>query len=165
MSTEPKATTAAPNNTTGQTETAVVPEKSEEPVKANATTTDTAKPAEAPKSDVSTTSPIEDLWQLAKKHDHPEIWGVLLADPATHVPSQIVFQKFLNAYDGDLVRAKDTLTRTLDWRHQTKPLELLKKAHAKGKFDGLGYVTAYGSALPGEKDGKEVFSKFCALIS
>ncbi|KAL7620193.1 Non-classical phosphatidylinositol transfer protein (PITP) [Parahypoxylon ruwenzoriense] len=97
---------------------------------------------EAPKPDEPTT-PIQELWATAKAHSHPEVWGVTLADPATHIPSQIVLQKYLNANDGDIVKARDQLTKTLDWRAKLLPLELIKKSFAKAKFDGLGYVTKY----------------------
>ncbi|KAI1074882.1 CRAL/TRIO domain-containing protein [Whalleya microplaca] len=98
--------------------------------------------APAPKPDEPTT-PIQELWATARDASHPEVWGVTLADPATHVPSQIVLQKYLNANDGDVVKARDQLTKTLEWRAKTKPLELVKKSYSKAKFDGLGYVTRY----------------------
>ena len=82
-----------------------------------------------------------------------KIWGVTLADPESHVPSQIVLQKYLNANDGDLVKASEQLVKTLEWRAKTKPLELLEKKYSKSKFDGLGYVTAYAD---GEE--KEIFT-------
>lgn len=136
-----KATTAAPNSTTGAAETAIVPdtlgEKAEEQSKA---------------------TPIQQLWLLAKAHGHPEIWGVPLADPEDHIPSQIVFQKYLNANDGDLAKAKDQLKKTLDWRKDMQPLHSLEKSHPAKKFDGLGYVASYGSSEGGEPGGKEVFT-------
>lgn len=158
MTTDEKPTTAAPNNTTGQTESVVVPEKTDQPV--SNTVADTAtKPRDTPvEKPAEKQKPIEELWQIVTSQSHPEIWGVVLADPAAHVPSQIVLQKFLNAYDGDLTKAKETLTNTLKWRHENKPLELLKHAHAKAKFDGLGYVTIYGTASAGQPEGKEVFT-------
>ncbi|KAI0389610.1 CRAL-TRIO domain-containing protein [Xylariaceae sp. FL0594] len=89
------------------------------------------------------TTPLKELWLVAKAHPHPEIWGVTLADPATHVPSQIVFQKYLNANDGDVVKARDQLIKTLDWREKLKPLDLVKKAYSRERFGGLGYVTVH----------------------
>lgn len=83
--------------------------------------------------------------------------GVTLADPATHVPSQIVLQKYLNANDQDLVRAKEQLKNTLDWRAKNKPLELMKKTYASDKFAGLGYITSY-PAEGAAPDSKEVFT-------
>lgn len=98
-------------------------------------------------------SPIQQLWSLAKSHDHDEIWSVQLADPESHVPSQIVLQKYLNANDGDVMKAKEQLTKTLDWRKETQPLKLLAKSHSLKKFDGMGFVTTYGSG-----DVTEVFT-------
>jgi hypothetical protein len=79
---------------------------------------------------------------------------VTLSDPATHVPSQIVLQKYLNANDGDVVKARDQLTKTLDWRQKMQPLELIKQTFSKEKFGSLGYVTTHS------KDGgpKEIFT-------
>lgn len=73
-----------------------------------------------------------------------------LADPATHVPSQIVFQKYLNANDGDLDKAKDQLAKTLQWRAKMKPLELVYRVYPKSKFEGLGFVTTYTSGAARE---------------
>ena len=101
------------------------------------------------------TTPLQELWATAKAHAHPEIWGVTLADPATHVPSQIVLQKYLNANDGDVVKARDQLTKTLDWRKKTKPLELVKQTFSKEKFGSLGYVTTHSVEDTG---AREVFT-------
>ncbi|KAK3346423.1 CRAL-TRIO domain-containing protein [Lasiosphaeria hispida] len=105
-------------------------------------------------------APIAQLWKVAQENGHPEVWGVTLADPETHVPTQIVLQKYLNANDGDIAKAKDQLTKTLEWRAKTKPLELIKKAFTKAKFEGLGFVTVYageGEAST-EPESKEVFT-------
>ncbi|KAI0536810.1 CRAL-TRIO domain-containing protein [Xylaria digitata] len=122
------------------------------------------KPAEAaeetskPQPDEPTITPLQELWAAAKAHEHPEIWGVTLADPSAHVPSQIVLQKYLNANDGDIVKAKDQLTKTLDWRKKTQPLKLIEQTFSKEKFGGLGYVTTY-SAEGDEKDkAREIFT-------
>ncbi|KAI2622444.1 CRAL/TRIO domain-containing protein [Hypoxylon sp. NC1633] len=104
-----------------------------------------APKAEAPKPDEPST-PIQELWTYAKSHSHPEVWGVVLQDPATHIPSQIVLQKYLNANDGDVVKARDQLTKTLDWRAKLQPLELIKQTYNEAKFGGLGYVTKYLSS-------------------
>jgi phosphatidylinositol transfer protein SFH5 len=82
---------------------------------------------------MSSASSLQHLWALAKAHAHPEVWGVTLADPDVHVPSQVIFQKYLNANDGDLTKAKDQLTKTLDWRAKMKPLELLKEQFSREK--------------------------------
>lgn len=114
-------------------------------------TSKTSPPAAEP-------TPIEQLWSLAQAAGHPEIWGVTLADPHSHVPTRIVLQKYLNANDGDLAKAKDQLTKTLEWRAKTKPLELVQKVFSKAKFDGLGFVTTYREEGSAEPEGKEVFT-------
>ncbi|KAI0845651.1 CRAL/TRIO domain-containing protein [Daldinia vernicosa] len=120
-----------------------------------------APKTEAPKPDEPTT-PIQELWKVVQAQSHPEVWGVTLADPATHVPSQIVLQKYLNANDGDVVKARDQLEKTLAWRAKTKPLELLEKTFSKAKFEGLGYVTKYvaGDEKAGDDnpESREVFT-------
>lgn len=123
-------------------------------------------PEEAPKQDskedASTPkqTPIAELWDAAKSNGHPEIWGVTLVDPSTHIPTQIILQKYLNANDGDLVKAKDQLIKTLEWRAKTKPLDLVKKTFSKAKFEGLGYVTSYvgDSSDAADPENKEVFT-------
>lgn len=122
-------------------------------------------PTEAPKEDSndatesSKLTPISHLWIAAKTSSHPEIWGVTLADPDTHVPTRIILQKYLNANDGDVTAAKDQLAKTLEWRSKMKPLDLLKKAFNKTKFGDLGYVTTYASAEDGAgPQSKEVFN-------
>lgn len=108
------------------------------------------------------TTPIQELWTTAKAHSHPEVWGVTLADPASHIPSQIVLQKYLNANDGDVVKAQDQLTKTLDWRAKLQPLELIKKSYSKTKFEGLGYVTKYASSdektAQNDPETREIFT-------
>lgn len=86
---------------------------------------------------------------------HPEIWGVTLAEPSSHVPSQIVLQKYLNANDQDHAKALDQLTKTLEWRAKMKPLQLLERKFNKAKFGGLGFVTTYSG---GEGKAEEVFT-------
>lgn len=80
-----------------------------------------------------------------------------LADPATHVPSQVILQKYLNANDQDLAKAEEQLRNTLDWRAKNKPSDLLEKKYSSEKFAGLGYITTY----PAEEtapDSKAVFT-------
>ncbi|KAM7184303.1 CRAL-TRIO domain containing protein [Rhypophila sp. PSN 637] len=123
---------------------------------------DAASPAAAAETSEKTseqTSPLAQLWAAAKTINHPEIWGVTLADPKIHIPSQIVLQKYLNANDGDLAKAKEQLTKTLEWRAETKPLELVKKHFPKSKFDGLGFVTTYVNETdPTDPENKEIFT-------
>lgn len=108
------------------------------------------------------TSPLAQLWDVAQAHSHPEIWGVTLADPETHVPTQIVLQKYLNANDGDFDNAKSQLIKTLDWRAKMQPLELLKKPFSKTKFGSLGFVTTYEVFATGsagsESSSEEIFN-------
>jgi hypothetical protein len=108
------------------------------------------------------TSPLAQLWDVAQAHSHPEIWGVTLADPETHVPTQIVLQKYLNANDGDFDNAKSQLIKTLDWRAKMQPLELLKKPFSKTKFGSLGFVTTYEVSATGsaesESSSEEIFN-------
>ncbi|SPQ24834.1 edfbee27-c516-4382-a4dc-9c1dfa4326f5 [Thermothielavioides terrestris] len=140
-------------------------------VEAPATTTETDVPASSePKpaaaatatttgtTDTTVPAPIAQLWALAKASGHPEIWGVTLADPADHVPTRIILQKYLNANDGDLSKAKDQLSKTLEWRAKMKPLDLVRKVFSKAKFDGLGYVTKYAQEGSTEPEGVEVFT-------
>lgn len=116
---------------------------------------DAATPAAAPAAPAAaappaSTTPLQDLYLASTQHAHKEIWGVTLSDPATHVPTQIVLQKYLNANDGDLGKAKDQLVKTLDWRAKVKPLDLLEKSFSRTKFAGLGYVTVHGGGAAAE---------------
>lgn len=98
------------------------------------------------------------MWSDSQQHAHKEVWGVTLADPATHVPSQIIFQKYLNANDGDLAKAKEQLKNTLDWRAKTDPSALIQKKYSKDKFAGLGFITSYTDGVTTTPDKKEVFT-------
>lgn len=135
-----------------------------EPTRAPSNETAPAAPAATGDSKSPATkeqNPLAQLWATAKSIDHPEIWGVTLADPETHIPSQIVLQKYLNANDGDLAKAKDQLAKTLEWRAKTKPLELIQKQFPKSKFEGLGYVTTYRNdenETNSDPENKEVFT-------
>lgn len=124
-----------------------------------ATPSDTAAPAAAAAAAKPVEQPngtlLQELWLEASRHPHKEIWGVTLADPASHVPSQVVLQKYLNANDGDVARARDQLTGTLDWRAKTKPLELLEKDFSAAKFAGLGYVTVHKGGAGGNDSDPE----------
>ena len=70
----------------------------------------------------------------------------------------MILQKYLNAYDGDLAKSKEVLRKTLDWRTQMKPLELLKKHFNHDKFSGLGYTTVYGDVESNDPEAREVFT-------
>ncbi|KAI0121212.1 patellin-4 [Xylariales sp. AK1849] len=105
-----------------------------------------------------TLTPIQELFAISVVQAHQEIWGVTLDNPDKHIPSQIVFQKYLNANDGDVAKAKDQLIKTLEWRAEMKPLELLKQTYSKEKFDGVGYVTAYTDKKVEGPEAKEIFT-------
>lgn len=111
---------------------------------ANQEQTPPTVPGEPP---VSLSAPLKKLAllipDLISKTGHSEIWGVQLSSPETHVPTQIVLQKYLNANDGDAAKAADQLQKTLEWRAKTKPLDLLNQKFSKPKFGGLGYVANY----------------------
>lgn len=102
-------------------------------------------------------SPIQALWADVQAQQYKEVWGVTLADPSTHVSSQIILQKYLNANDQDLAKAKVQLTSTLEWRAKNKPSDLTKKKYSSDKFAGLGYITSY-SAEGAAPDSKAVFT-------
>lgn len=92
------------------------------------------------------------LPEILKDVEHDEMWGVKLVTPvSTHVPTQIVLQKFLNANDGELAQAIDQFKGALKFRKEKKPLELVKKTFNAKKFADLGAVTVYpvkGSTVP-----------------
>lgn len=158
---EPETKTPAPAPVAESVPTAppVVPEPT--PTAAAVTTTPEAAGEDKTKAGAEEQTPLAQLWATAKAMDHPEIWGVTLADPKTHIPTQIVLQKYLNANDGDLAKAKDQLTKTLEWRAKTKPLDLVKKHFPKSKFEGLGFVTTYlndKTEADPSPESKEVFT-------
>ncbi|KAF5012036.1 hypothetical protein FDECE_1895 [Fusarium decemcellulare] len=88
---------------------------------------------------------LAELYLAFKSQTHPEIWGITLEDPVSHVPSQIIFQKFLNANQGDLDEAKNQLLLSLQWRSEMRPLELMTEAFPRAKYGDLGFVTTYGA--------------------
>lgn len=102
-------------------------------------------------------SPVQQLWNLAQEHTHGEVWGVQLSDPEHHVPSQIIFQKYLNANDGDVAKAKEQLKSTLDYRAKMDVPKLVAKLYSKDKFGGLGYITIYDGDMA-SPDTREVFT-------
>ena len=132
------------------------------PSAAAAAAAETAEPTEiisdVVPEETSTTEPIRQLYEAFKSQDHPEIYGVTLEDPEGHVPSQIIFQKYLNANDGDILKAKDQLLKTRDWRAAMKPLEIEKKTFSKANYEGLGYVTEYGEKNPADPERRAVFT-------
>ena len=95
-----------------------------------------ADPALVKETPAASAPPVSSLKQLAdsvpsfiETTNHSEIWGVQLcpAEYESHVPTQIVLQKYLNANDGDVGQAKDQLEATLKWRARMRPLESIKQ--------------------------------------
>ena len=158
--TEAPAAEPVPAEATPAATTAPAAEAAAEPAKEEAAETKEVKKEAVPAPAPAPATPIVQLWEAAKAQGHPEIWGVTLADPESHVPTRIVLQKYLNANDGDLAKSKDQLIKTLEWRAKTQPLELIKKAYSKGKFEGLGFVTNYSSeeASVDVPESKETFT-------
>lgn len=106
------------------------------------------EPATAAKEAAPKKTPFEELdakvAEIVNEVDHDEMWGVKLVTPASsHVPTQIVIQKFLNANDGDLAKSIDQFKGALKFRKEKKPLELIKKSFSSAKFGDLGAVTVY----------------------
>ena len=98
------------------------------------------------------------LPSILEEVGHNEMWGVTLSTTSpieSHVPIQIVLQKFLNANEGDIVKAEDQFKAALKFRKERKPLELLEKAFNKSKFGDLGLVTVYKVK---DSDVPEVFT-------
>lgn len=106
------------------------------------------EPAAAAKEVAPKKTPFEEfdakVADILKEVDHDEMWGVKLVTPASsHIPTQIVIQKFLNANDGDLAKSIDQFKGALKFRKEKKPVELIKKAFSATKFADLGAVTVY----------------------
>ncbi|TLD33326.1 hypothetical protein PspLS_00131 [Pyricularia sp. CBS 133598] len=153
----PKEPAAASEETKAPAaETATTPT----PAAAPSAVAETAKEKDAADSPAAgEKTAVAKLWEVCQAHEHKEIWGVTLQDPSSDVPTEIVLTKFLNANDGDVPKAVDQLTKTLDWRNKMKPLELLKKSFPRAKFGGLGYVTTHSEAADSKDPAlKEVFT-------
>jgi phosphatidylinositol transfer protein SFH5 len=100
------------------------------------------------------------LPSLLAEASHTEMWGVELnSDTLSHAPTQIVLQKFLNANNQDVEKAKEQLLAALKWRGKVNPLGLMKQEFDGAKFGGLGYVTVYDvDAKDGAGKGKKIIS-------
>ncbi|KAK3984260.1 CRAL-TRIO domain-containing protein [Cladorrhinum sp. PSN332] len=152
------ATVAPPAPAVKDSDAAVAPSDTATTDTTTPTTTQPEPVKETPTEQSQSPSPLAQLWTTAQSHGHPEIWGVPLSDPETHIPSQVVFQKYLNANDGDVPKAQEQLIKTLDWRAKTKPTELAFRSFNKAKFAGLGYVTSYAAEEESEPEHKEIFT-------
>jgi hypothetical protein len=137
---------------------------SSRPLNSSKTTTAAPGIANPPTTTSALSGPLKELFThlpaIISSTGHSEIWGVELTDPTTSIPTQIVLQKYLNANDQDVSRAKDQLTESLEWRAKMKPLELAKAKYSKEKFGGLGYVTVYETEGQNstEPESKEIFT-------
>lgn len=144
-----KADEAKPAEEDKKEEAAKAEEKTEtKPAADEAAATKEKAPAAAAKEVTPKKTPFEEfdakVPDILKEIDHDEVWGVKLVTPASsHVPTQIVIQKFLNANDGDLTKAIDQFKGALKFRKEKKPLELINKTFKADKFGDLGAVTVY----------------------
>lgn len=154
-STEPAAT----ESTVAATESTPKETEATQDATAPAATTET----EAPKPEENLPAYLTAIPSLAKffenlpsiitKVGYSEMWGVPLKDSAD-IPTVNVLIKFLRANDGNLSAAEEQLRKALEWRKNTKPLELIESGkYSAAKYAGLGYLTTY------EQDGRPlVFS-------
>lgn len=132
-----KAATAAPA-------TAPVAEKPVVDTPASETTTEvTAGVANLTVTETSLTKFAARLPEILKAVAHTEMWGVELGNPAEHVPTKVVLQKFLRANNDDVAAAEKQLTAALEWRKEIQPTVLVKAFYDEAKFGGLGYVTVH----------------------
>jgi hypothetical protein len=91
---------------------------------------------------------FEHLPELLNKTGYNEMWGVSLKS-SEDIPTVNVLIKFLRANDGNLHEAEEQLRKALEWRKETKPLELVESGrYSASKYGGLGYLTIY------EEDGR-----------
>lgn len=81
---------------------------------------------------------------------HKEMWGIELQEQASHIPTQVVLQKFLRANNNDVSLAEKQLTSALEWRKKYQPTALIDQVFDKVKFGGLGYVSVHP-----DSNGKE----------
>lgn len=92
---------------------------------------------------------FEKLPQIVERTGHGEMWGVQLQG-FEHVPTVNVLIKFLHANDGDVRAAEEQLVKALEWRKSVNPLAVAKGRYST-KFAGLGYLTTYAQAQPGDR--------------
>lgn len=127
--------------------------KADEPTKDETSKPDEQKPQKPQKPAYLTNIPsleqfFDHLPELVSKIGYNEMWGVDLKD-SDDIPTVNVLIKFLRANEGNLQSAKEQLRKALEWRKETKPLELVESGRfSASKYDGLGYLTTY------EEDGR-----------
>ncbi|KAJ5665268.1 uncharacterized protein N7477_007716 [Penicillium maclennaniae] len=86
---------------------------------------------------------FDHLPEILSKTGYGEMWGVSLKN-SEDVPTVNVLIKFLRANEGNLQAAEEQLRKALEWRKETKPLELIESGrYSASKFGGLGYLTTY----------------------
>lgn len=137
-----------------------------EPVKTEEAANDEITPAAAPEPDTAKPEAVQQEEQkpqkpayvtkipslseffdhlpaILSKTGHDEMWGVSLKG-TEDIPTVNVLIKFLRANEGNLSAAEDQLRKALEWRKQTKPLELIESGrYSASKYGGLGYLTTY----------------------
>lgn len=170
---ESSTTPVAPVVDTDTTDAFTKPEEpaKAEPVKTEGAANDEITPAAAPEPDTAKPEAVQQEEQtpqkpayvtkipslseffdhlpaILSKTGHNEMWGVSLKG-TEDIPTVNVLIKFLRANEGDLSAAEDQLRKALEWRKQTKPLELIESGrYSASKYGGLGYLTTY------EEDGR-----------
>ena len=86
---------------------------------------------------------FDHLPELLSKTGYGEMWGISLKN-SEDIPTVNVLIKFLRANEGNLQAAEEQLRKALEWRKETKPLELVESGrYSARKFGGLGYLTTY----------------------
>lgn len=88
---------------------------------------------------------------LMSSTSHTEIWGIELAPSsiATHIPTQIILQKYLNANEGDVAAATAQLRKTLAWRAKMQPVHLVEfRRFFNASFCSIGVTTTYVKDVP-----------------
>lgn len=134
---------------------AAAPEATPEAAPTAAPTAEAAKPeAQKPEQPAYLTSIpslkefFDRLPGVVSKAGYSEMWGVPLKG-SEDIPTVNVLIKFLRANEGNLETAEDQLRKALEWRRDTKPLELVESGrYSASKYGGLGYLTTY------EQDGR-----------
>lgn len=134
--------------------------KAEEPTQGASAATAAAPESETPPEEQKPQKPayltnipsleqfFDHLPKLLHKTGYNEMWGVSLKG-SEDIPTVNVLIKFLRANEGNLQAAEDQLCKALEWRKETKPLELIESGrYSATRYGGLGYLTTY------EEDGR-----------
>jgi len=97
---------------------------------------------------------LSQLPKILETEAYDEVYGVKLT-PEGSFHTKLILQKFIRANANDIDKAKDQLSKTLKWRKETGPLQLMTQKFPKDKFDGLGYVTVL-EKVPGSENEKDI---------